>query len=162
MKKFLNLAILCVFGLSLQAQNLYVHLIDGSAPTVFSLAHKPTMTFGEGSKKIETATANQTFQLNTVRSISFKAPTSNIAVAMENEKFQLFPNPVKDELTLTTDISVNGLRFRIFDMNGKQQKTGRITAQETKIDMQNFRTGVYMFHIDRNGHVILSYKIVKQ
>ncbi|MDR0436920.1 MAG: T9SS type A sorting domain-containing protein [Bacteroidales bacterium] len=165
MRKILICVILFVVGgLNLQAQNLHVHPVDGGEPTVFSLGHLPKITFNEGTKKIETTTTTQTFQLSDVQRLTFKPNNStNIATTVETHgRVSLHPNPVENELTLNIQIPTQGLAYRIFDMNGKLQRTNKIHSETTTINMQNFRKGTYILHIERSGQFIQSFKIVKQ
>jgi hypothetical protein len=163
MKKILIYAICLLTGLSLKAQHLYVQPVDGSEQIVFPLEHSPKITFEAGTKTIESAVTSQTFELNNVQNLSFTfSPSTSVAENLEEGKIHLYPNPVKDELTLTLDIPTEDLRYRIFDMTGKQQTIGPIRSETTQINMQNFRSSIYILHIDRNGQPVQSFKIVKQ
>jgi hypothetical protein len=160
MKKFLICAVLFAVGLSLQAQNLYVQLVDAEQ-LAFPLADKPTITFGSG-----TMTVNETaFQLSNVQNFSFTfnpdAPTSIEIPDLEGNRIIFFPNPVQDELTLIVEKETQGLNYRILDLNGRTVRTGQIQAQQTAINMQNLRTGTYVFNVEQNGQLIQSFKIIK-
>ncbi|MCL2682374.1 MAG: T9SS type A sorting domain-containing protein [Bacteroidales bacterium] len=157
MKKTSTLILFFAIGLCLSAQNLYVHPIGGEH-VVFSLADKPKITFGEGTKTIDQIT----FQLSDIQKLSFRLnPDANIATSFY-DKIHLYPNPVENELYLNIQGLTQGLSYRIFNMNGKLQTTGKIHSETTTINMQNFRTGVYVLHINQNGQQIQSFKIVKQ
>jgi len=163
MKKILIYAIFLAFGLSLQAQNLYVQVIGANEQIAFSLADKPTITFDETNKYIQMPNGKQTFPRDTIQSMSFRSnQEASIEVKLDEGKISIFPNPVKSELTITLDISTQGLMYRIFDLSGRQAKVDRIYSAETRVQMQNFRAGTYILRIERSGHLIQSFKIIKQ
>jgi hypothetical protein len=160
MKKTLTFSILVAVGTCLSAQNLYVQPIGGGQQIAFSIASKPKITFNNRAM-----TVNQsTFQLNNVQNLSFtyNPNSSNIAMNLEDDKIRLFPNPVKDELTLNIQIPTQGLSYQVFDMTGKQLKTENINSETSIINMQNFQGGVYILKLIQSGQEIQSFKIVKQ
>jgi hypothetical protein len=164
MKKILLQSIFLTVGLYLQSQNLYVQPLGSGEQVPFTLAHNPKITFGTGTKKIESSSATQTFQLSNVQNLSFVKNTNstNIATNLEDSKIHLYPNPVKDELTLVIQDFTQGINYRIFDMSGRLLKNDQIRSETTQINMQNFRAGVYILHIDSKGQSIQSFQIVKQ
>ncbi|MDR0438494.1 MAG: T9SS type A sorting domain-containing protein [Bacteroidales bacterium] len=158
MRKILLAAMLVFATICLQSQSLYIHPISGEH-VEFLLASKPKITFGNGTKTIH----QTTFQLADIQKLSFKSDNSTNIVDVETHgRVSLHPNPVENELQLNIQIPVQGLIYRIFDMTGKLQKTDKIHSETTTINMQNFRTGIYIFNIDQNGQQIQSFKIVKQ
>ena len=162
MKRLLICPMLLAVGLCLSAQNLYVQPLGGGAQVEFSLAEKPKIVFGQHAFSVETNAATQTFQLDDVQNLSFKsnAPTS-VAADFENGKIFIYPNPVKDELEVSLQIPAKGLTYRIFDLSGKQLYANPIHSETTKIQMQNFRAGVYVLNIEQGGQFIQSFKIIK-
>jgi len=160
MKKILITTILFAAGLSLQAQNLYVQPMTGEQ-VAFVLADNPKITFAD---RVMTVAA-QNFPLNTVRNLSFvKAEpdgSTNIATIQETG-ISLFPNPVRDELTLEIKEDLQNLTFQIFDMNGRSMQTGRALSPQTVINMQHYQAGIYILVIEQGGQRIQSFQIVKQ
>jgi hypothetical protein len=159
----LAVLVLCL-NTMMSAQNLYVQPLGGGEQVSFTLAHKPKITFGTGTKKIESSSANQTFQLSEIQNLSFtfNQSTNIVTQNLEDNKIQLYPNPVKDELTLVIQNFIQGTNYRIFDVSGRLLKNDQIRSETTQINMQNFRAGVYVLHIDSNGQSIQSFQIVKQ
>ena len=158
MKKILITTILFAAGLSLQAQNLYVQPMTGEQ-VAFVLADNPKITFAD---RVMTVAA-QNFPLNTVRNLSFVSTggAANIA-AIQETGISLFPNPVKDELTLEIKEDLQNLTFQIFDMNGRSMQTGRALSPQTVINMQHYQAGIYILVIEQGGQRIQSFQIVKQ
>ena len=83
-------------------------------------------------------------------------------VILENGNIRLFPNPVEDELTMSIQMPIQGLSYRIFDAGGRQLKTEIITSENTIIKMQNFPSGFYIINLIQSGNQIQSFIIVKQ
>jgi hypothetical protein len=77
---------------------------------------------------------------------------SNIAtVQIENGKlFVIYPNPVRDQLLITSDTSLNNSQIRIFDLDGKvvyQQQISNTQSATTKINVSGFGNGVYYLQL---------------
>ena len=159
---FLVATVLCLNTL-LQAQNLYVQPIGAGEQVSFELAQKPKITFSSRSMVIETSTGREVFALNEIQNLSFVEQNgSNDIAIIEGDRIRLYPNPVKDELELNIQIPTQGLTYRIYDMSGALIKTEEIVSAITRINVENFRTGVYIFKLDQNGKELQSFKIVKQ
>jgi len=157
MKKKLITIILALATICLQAQNLYVQPIDGEQ-VGFSIVENPRITFGDGTMTIQ----ETTFQLTDVQNLSFvKNTTTNLVAVNIDDKIFIFPNPVRDELTLIVENS-QSMTYRIFDMTGRLLKTERLNSTVTTINVQNFHTGIYVFNLEQNGQFIQSFRIVKQ
>ena len=157
MKKILILILFFSVGLCLTGQNLYVQPISGEQ-VAFSLADKPKITFGTGTLIVQ----QTTFQLTDIQNLSFiPKGSTGIEMHLKDDKIFVFPNPVKDELSLVVQ-NPQGLSYRLFDMLGKQLMSDQIRSETTQINMQNFRAGVYVMHLLNNGQQIQSLKIIKQ
>lgn len=76
----------------------------------------------------------------------------------ENAKFQLFPNPVKDELSISGVSEAS--TYEIIDLNGRLILAGKLSVVETKINVTNLRSGNYLFVI-LNQKGISYYNFVK-
>ena len=63
----------------------------------------------------------------------------------ENAKFQLFPNPVQDELTISGISEAS--TYEIIDRNGRLILTGNLSVVETKINVTNLYNGNYILYI---------------
>jgi hypothetical protein len=63
----------------------------------------------------------------------------------ENAKFQLFPNPVQDELTISGVSEAS--TYEIIDLNGRVILSGNLSVIENKINVTNLYNGNYLFVI---------------
>ena len=166
MKKILFTTLLLSASLCLSAQSLYVQTIDNGQQTAFAFEHNPKITFNNRAATVETrgtSPSQQTFQLTNVQNFSFVSRgSSSIRLIAEDLGIQLFPNPVKDELTLEIEKPSQGITYRIFDFNGRSIATGQALDAQTKIDMQGFTAGNYILSVVKDGQQVQSFKIVKQ
>jgi hypothetical protein len=161
MKKILTTTIIFAIGLSLQAQNLYVQPVTG-AQVAFVLAEKPKITFADRVMTVATAT----FPLGEVRNLSFVKTDgpgeTRITTSLTETGINLFPNPVRDELTLEIPETLDNLTYRIFDMTGRLIETGRATSPQTVVNMHSYQSGSYILVVEQGGVRIQSFQIVKQ
>jgi len=159
MKKTLITVIFFAVGLSLQAQNLYVQPITGEQ--IPFVLEETRITFADRVMTVGTTP----FQLGEVRNLSFVATGGNdtriVTVLGEND-IRVFPNPVRDELTLEVREDLQNLTFRMFDLSGRQMSTGRVLSPQTVIDMSLYASGTYILIIEQGGQRVQSFQIVKQ
>lgn len=160
MKKLFIITVLILSGMCLVAQTLYVKP-KGVAQIAYPLANKPKITFGEGFMQINMQSMVHTYQFQQLQNLSF-TPTIGIEEYEENGNISVYPNPVKEEVTIKFETFTQGLSYRIFDMNGKQIKADNIHSELTRINMQQFMVGTFIIGIENNGKQIQSFKIVKQ
>ncbi len=77
--------------------------------------------------------------------------------------FSAYPNPATDILKLKTgNHDFQNISFRLFDINGKLIKAGKITGPETSVDMQNLTPSIYFIKVIENNKVIKVFKIIKR
>jgi len=165
LKQLSQIILLGTFALclttQLSAQGLYVQPLNGEQ-VEFAFANRPKITFGAHALKIKTLTAEENFQLNAIQNLSFKKNASSSIATILNEHIFLYPNPVKDELTLTVQMPTQNMHYRLVDISGKQLQTAPMHSETTQIRMDNLRSGMYILQIEQNGQNIQSYKIIKQ
>lgn len=73
----------------------------------------------------------------------------------------LYPNPVSEEVNISTSVKFRNSEFRITDMNGKLLMTGRLDIENYRLDIGDFMPGLYNIRID-NGTKTISKKILKK
>ena len=79
-----------------------------------------------------------------------------------NFSISLFPNPTNDNLILNLDTYKNEkLNYLIYDLQGKQIKTGNIESLQTVINLSHLNSGVYYMDIETENKKVQSYKIIK-
>jgi hypothetical protein len=74
----------------------------------------------------------------------------------------VYPNPVKDELTLKiSDRDISGMQYRIIDIYGKEIENKEITGDITNIDFSKLLPSAYFVKIISDEKEIKTFKIVK-
>ncbi len=73
--------------------------------------------------------------------------------------FKLYPNPVKDFITIETNSSDNAI-LNVFDINGQIILSKELKATSTKLNISNLPTGVYMFQISNEAGIVTK-KVIK-
>ncbi|MEI6346929.1 MAG: YCF48-related protein [Bacteroidota bacterium] len=73
---------------------------------------------------------------------------------------QIFPNPVKNELSIEVSNQTEGLTIELLDINGKSFHKST-TGNRTKIEMNAYSAGVYLIKIQSKNTVIFK-KIIKE
>ncbi len=76
--------------------------------------------------------------------------------------FEVFPNPVNNQLTLTLGgFDSENLSYQIIDAAGKLVMAQKITSNQSKIDMQNLANSIYFLKVMQNNDELKSFKVVK-
>lgn len=75
---------------------------------------------------------------------------------------QIFPNPVKTELTVNTQYDPRwvGKQLKIYNVTGQLQFTKTISSTVEKLDISNLKKGIYVISAQKEGERILQ-KFVK-
>ena len=83
-----------------------------------------------------------------------RSPGLGIAVELFGQptgqiNYNLYPNPGKGMLTLTSNVSLNGITYRISDMQGTTQLSGRISSVNSNatLDVSSLSDGIYFLQL---------------
>jgi len=87
--------------------------------------------------------------------------TEIIDVPYPKVNVRVYPNPVKETLTIDISSDYNIKKWHIFDMFGRIIKTST-SAYSMIIDVKSLRTGVYFLHLVDNNGLIYVNKFIKQ
>jgi hypothetical protein len=71
-----------------------------------------------------------------------------------------FPNPTDGRLTLTME-GASGFDYHVFSLMGQCIMNGKVTGNETNIDLSHLNKGVYYISIEWNGNRLIKKVIVK-
>ena len=85
--------------------------------------------------------------------------TGNPSTIPRDEGFLVYPNPVRDMLTLEAAFS-GECQIRIFDLNGQLLDERQARGSIHRIDLSGFREGIYVITL-RDGERVYRQKIVK-
>lgn len=116
------------------------------------------------SKENDNSVAAATVLLKSLNVIDYKEPieivtpsksferTSNQNQSEETSEVSIYPNPTKEQFTLTHNYSLeNGnLMLTIYDLMGRALITEQVTSDQMVINTSPLKSGVYFYHITQN------------
>jgi hypothetical protein len=97
--------------------------------------------------------------------------TSNVAVLTVNNNvginentqdnlFSVFPNPAQSAINIKADNKLIGEIYTIYDNTGRVILTGKLSSQNTIIELGALSGGIYMFSIGEN--MKQTFKVIKE
>ena len=72
----------------------------------------------------------------------------------------VYPNPTDGQLTLTME-GASGFDYHVFSLIGQCVVSGKVTGNETSLDLGSLNKGVYYISIELNGNRLIKKVIVK-
>jgi hypothetical protein len=105
-----------------------------------------------------TGLSNNCSKTQTV-SVFVSTCTGVFELQSENSNVQLYPNPVKDQLTIVIHKSLIGKNYIITNTLGQQILKGTFTNEQTTFIVQNLLQGLYQLNIDGMNK---NYKFIKE
>ena len=74
---------------------------------------------------------------------------------------EIYPNPAKSVINVkTADTKLLGMAYSIYDNAGKVVLSGKITSENTSIELGNLAAGIYMLSIAEN--MSQTFKVIKR
>jgi|TARA_B110000483_G_C18123717_1_gene514762 hypothetical protein len=74
----------------------------------------------------------------------------------------VYPNPVSNNLTLTTSNSIDNIGYSLYDFQGKLIIDGIILSEETTVSTSNLSVGTYFINVYNNqNQKSQTFKIIK-
>ena len=74
---------------------------------------------------------------------------------------EIYPNPAKSVINVkTADTKLLGMAYSIYDNTGKVVLSGKITSENTSIELGNLAAGIYMLSIAEN--MSQTFKVIKR
>ncbi len=82
---------------------------------------------------------------------------------LDEKVFSIFPNPVKNELTILSNKEKENLKIKIFNIQGKLLNTQNLDFEkQASINVSSLANGIYFLNIeDENGSVKVK-KFIKE
>src|SRR5690554_528700 len=78
------------------------------------------------------------------------------------QKFNVFPNPVTDIVTITNNENIGIEQIEVLDINGKTIKSLNYNKEnEVQLNLGDFASGMYLLHIKTNEGTAVK-KVVKK
>jgi len=78
------------------------------------------------------------------------------------EVFQVYPNPVEDQLQIVFPNGVEQAEYRVFDVLGKLILKHSITKQDSRIDLSALASGLYIVRLSAVNTSTEAFKLIKQ
>lgn len=79
---------------------------------------------------------------------------SVLGLAKENQlDFTAYPNPVSDYLNIQLPTGTKNAKVTLFDISGKLIRNAIISVQNTKINISELSTGVYILKLNSDGKI---------
>jgi Leucine-rich repeat (LRR) protein len=141
-----------------QLENLYLKNTNNSNMTAFHFdATNNLSTICIEVDDVAWSTTNWASSVDDVASFNTDCSTAAIS-EIDETAFTVYPNPVKNLLSITTNNTVRISQITLCDVLGKQLTT---TTDET-IDISNLNKGVYFIKIMTSDKKVFTKKIIKQ
>ncbi len=86
--------------------------------------------------------------------------TTDITDLNPNNSISIFPNPSTNQINVLTDFTYHGSSYTILDINGRSVIEGKITGQNTIIELDNLSAGTYFLRMGEYSN--LTTKFIKQ
>ena len=155
MKKLLLLFMICCLP-KVMAQKATVASggnASGSGGTV-------SYSIGQVADKTQTGTTGtitqgvqQPFEIVTLSGSEFE----NISL-----EAVIYPNPTSTNVMLKiTNFNLENVSYLLFDMNGRLLNEGKISSEETLIDMDRYPVATYLLKVNSNSKELKTFKIIK-
>lgn len=81
----------------------------------------------------------------------FQEPTSSVNELMFSEGFRVFPNPVRNQLTISGENSIE--QVRVYNLNGQLVNVWNVNANEVVINTSHLNTGFYIVQVISGNHL---------
>ncbi len=110
-------------------------------------------------------------QKDRIRATAIVAPRASLLTSVgcgplginessSSNMFSVFPNPTQSIINVRADIKLLGSAYVIYDNTGKLVLTGKITSENTVIELDNLSDGIYLFSVGEN--LKQTFKVIKE
>lgn len=92
----------------------------------------------------------------------YMQPKDSIAAQLTSDsKLTVYPNPVKEQLTLKVDGVFNAYQITLTDLSGRVMLSNTINENIKQLDFTNYPKGIYILRTGVNNQ-FTEWKIIKQ
>ena len=110
-------------------------------------------------------------QKDRIRATAIVAPRASLLTSLgcvavgineisSNNIFSIFPNPAQSVINVRSDIKLLGSAYVVYDNTGKTILKGKITSENTIIEVGNLSGGIYWFSVGEN--LKQTFKVIKE
>jgi hypothetical protein len=79
-----------------------------------------------------------------------------------NSSFRVYPNPANEEITIKSSSVSNDATVSVFDLNGKELKSLKLSGMETNVDTTDLISGVYFVRVSTGNDSKTEKLIIKK
>jgi hypothetical protein len=79
-----------------------------------------------------------------------------------NSSFRVYPNPANEEITIKSSSVSNDATVSVFDLNGKELKSLKLSGMETNVDTTGLISGVYFVRVSTGNDSKTEKLIIKK
>ncbi|MGB3074567.1 MAG: PKD domain-containing protein [Chitinophagales bacterium] len=113
--------------------------------------------------KVKTICSNNpTISSDFSSSVSFTTSLNKMATTMSGNSFEVYPNPVTNELNISVNSMQLPLTCLIYDLYGRMAKATQLTEPMQIINVTDLASGNYLILIVTNDNQRMSAKFIKQ
>jgi hypothetical protein len=129
---------------------------DGTTSTDSNPTHTFTTT-GVFNVQLSANKCNmQNSSMQTINITTLGVQTNEI----DANTLTIYPNPVKDRITLKVDAILVGVKYVIYDNLGRSVLTGKINSETSNIELKQLTKGIYLFSLEE--HLKQPLRIIKE
>jgi hypothetical protein len=85
---------------------------------------------------------------------------TGVSELIDKPDFTIYPNPAHDVINVKANISINGSAYSITNQTGMVLLRGKITNENTSIDISSLHNGIYFVHFGETNQN--TFKIIKE
>ncbi|MDR0866321.1 MAG: T9SS type A sorting domain-containing protein [Candidatus Symbiothrix sp.] len=149
---------LCVCTTQAQELSLLVHS-DVGAPQSFALSSIDKITFSDGKLNVlPTSGAGSDFFLSDISQLTFATVDVSEIETVNVSSFNLYPNPVRDELFVTSDTGIESVT--VLGLQGNVLLRSNAQSSSTTLSLGFLPKGIYLIQVKRTD-AVSTQKIIK-
>jgi uncharacterized protein YjiK len=153
------LMMLCVGTIQAQKTSLLVHS-DAGEPQSFALSDIGKITFSEGTANVLFKNGDSNgIALSAISKLTFSETDQTDIRPIEVSTLKLYPNPVRDELFVTSDTKIESVV--VFGLQGNVLLRSNVQSSSATLSLGFLSKGIYVIQVKR-ADAISTHKIIKQ
>jgi hypothetical protein len=80
----------------------------------------------------------------------------------KDENFQIFPNPVRNELNIIAPPSIDNLFFEMINLEGHPVMQMDLIGKNSLINIEELKSGLYLYFFRKDGKILQQGKMIKK
>jgi hypothetical protein len=100
------------------------------------------------------------FVSGSLTGISFIGTNVGIDEFGSSNLFSVYPNPAQSIINVKADAKLIGSAYIVYDNTGKVVLSGKISSENTSIELGNLSVGIYLFNVGEN--LKQTFKVIKE